>query len=118
MKKVVGLINLFFGIIEILVGVPYIFFTMPKLIIMYENLNTDYNPTTAYLYPVFLILLGLVNVLTGLGNFDVIFKNKSDLIYKIGMFLVLLSFIVTGLVVSIMINSMISPIYELSTNAS
>jgi len=120
MKKVVGLINLLFGIVEILVGIPYILFTIPKLLKMYENLNVDlpYNPSTAYLYPAFLILLGLINVLVGLGNFNILFKNKSELIYKVGMFLVILSFIITGLVISNMVNSMINPIYNLSTTIS
>jgi hypothetical protein len=114
-KIVVGLINFFFGIIEILGGVTYILFTIPKLLKVYENLNVEpYNPGTAYLYPALLVLLGLVNVLIGLGNFSVIFKNKSDLVYKIGIFLVTLSFIVTKPIVSNMVNSVVNPIYRLS----
>ena len=87
---------------------------------MYENFNVNlpYNPMSAYLYTVFLILLGLVNVLIGLGNFNVIFKNKSDLVYKIGMFLGILSFVTTGLVVSNMIKSMTNPIYNLGIDIS
>jgi hypothetical protein len=120
MKKVIGFVNLFFGMVEILIGVPYILYTIPKLLKMYEDLgvNLPYTPSTAYLFPAFLILLGLVNVMAGFGNFHILFKNKSELIYKVGMFLVILSFILTGLFLSNMINSMINPIYSLSNTIS
>lgn len=116
MNKVIGLINLFFGIVEILVGIPYLLFTIPRLYKMYENLKVDlpYSLSMAYLYAALLILLGFINVLSGLGNFNIIFKNKSELMHKVGLFLVILSFVITGLVVSGMINSMINPVYNLS----
>ncbi len=120
MKKIVGLINLFFGIVEILIGIPYILFTIPKLLKMYDDLKVDlpYNPASAYLYAAFLILLGLVNVLVGLGNFSVIFKNKSDLFYKIGILFVIFSLIISGMAVSRMVYTTISPIYNLTNVTS
>jgi len=120
MRKVVGLINLFFGIVEVIIGIPYILFTIPKLLVMYESVNVElpYNPKIAYAHPTVLVSLGIINIFVGLGNFNILFKNRANLIYKVGMFLVIFSFIMTGLIVSNMVSSLINPIYILTEAVS
>lgn len=126
MSKLVGLINFFFGIIVLRISVPYVLFTIPKLVDMYADAEVPYwlkggelpySSNTIYLFPTLLILLGLINVVVGLGNFNLIFKSKSDLIFKLGVFFALVSFIVVGMMFSGTI-SLPYPIHTLSNAIS
>ena len=118
MQKAVGIINIFFGVVELLIGVPFVLFTLPRLLEMYESMNVElpYTQTTAYFFPICFILLGIINLLVGFGNLNIIFKNKSELIYKIGMILVILSLITTSLSISAAISSFVGPIYTITNS--
>ncbi|MFC1622002.1 hypothetical protein ACFL13_01275 [Patescibacteria group bacterium] len=111
MKKIIGLINSFFGIIQLTLGLFYLFITMPRLQNMYANLDVETEVNISYPYLAILIFLGIVNIFVALANFNLILKDKSDLMYKLGIFMAIGSFIFTGLATGFLINSTITPIY-------
>lgn len=113
MKFLVALVNSFFGIALTLLGFLFAFVTAPKLQSLYSSLNTDVqvNP-----YPtiVALIVLGIVNLVVALANFNLIFKEKNELFFKLGLILVVITFVLSGLLVGFLATSALNPIYSIN----
>ena len=95
-----GSFILYFGIIEILVGVPFFVNIVRKIVDMYYSLGADLplKPFIIYSLPIIVVIsYGLINIIFGLGNLGLIMKSKPDAVYKVGNLLAILSFITTAL---------------------
>ncbi len=63
--KIVGLINFLLGTGQIVMPLIQLLFIIPKLNSVYAEFNAPVNTSTIYLFPVLLIIMGIVNLFLG-----------------------------------------------------
>lgn len=112
--KIVGILNLFLGVLEVVYPLFALIFTLPKLTRLYSDFGAEMPSFT----PTYLIL-GIV-VLIGVGNlffgFNLISKSgKKDKYFKYALILVIASLLLGGVFYSITSLSVILPIYNLTS---
>lgn len=113
--KIIGVVNLLFGIFQVVCPLFIIFITLPRLTAMYS----EFNVQGAFLTPTYLIL-GVV-MLIGIGNlffgFSLVSKSeKKEKYFKYALMLIIASFLFGGILFSIASLSTILPIYNLTSH--
>ena len=112
--KVVGLMNLSFGIVQAAFPVVVYYAVIPRLYTMYAEMNSippKYDLINAGL--VFLLIYGLVNVFVGLML--ILGKGNLDKLLKIGVILFVANFIFGGLISGLLMIGIIAPIYSIGS---
>ena len=109
--KTVGILNLFLGILEVFFALFAFVFIVPKLTSLYSEFGTEL-PSFVSIY----LILGVI-ILMGIGNlffgFNLISKpEKKDKYFKFALFLLIASFLLSGIFSSI---GIILPIYDLTS---
>jgi len=112
--KIVGIVNLFLGALEIICPLFALIFTIPRITALYSEFNAE-GPS---LVPTYLVL-GIL-ILMGIGNlffgFNLISKSeKKDKYFKYALILIIASFLLGGVFSSIASLSVILPIYNLTS---
>lgn len=113
--KILGIINIIFGFIQIPVPIILVFIVIPQLTILYKSLNIKQPsliPTYAVL--IFLIVLGLINISIGVKLFLKSTQNKEKY-FTIGIVAIILIFLSAGSSMAITVTSIITPIYKLTS---
>jgi len=111
--KIVGIINLLLGIFQLLLMFPLI--VIPKLNSLYADFNMNGQPnfTGSYLVTVVAFLLMAINLFLSRKGFSNV-KDK-DKYFKVGIIVAVVTFILSGFLTLILTVSILSPIYNLST---
>lgn len=113
--KIVGIINLLLGGLQIIYPLFALLFTLPRLTRLYSEFNAE-GPsfTTTYLVLGFVIFVGLANLFLGLKLFSKA-EGITKKYFKYGLALVIVSFLLMGLFSSIASLSIALPIYNLTS---
>lgn len=114
MQRIIGGVCILFGFVQAYVSLSHVFITMPKLMKLYSDLAVDLpkNLSTSYIYAFSLLLVGIIGVIIGLGNFGFIFKDKSAQLFKYGIVFLVFSFVLSGFLSAIMVSSIVTPLYS------
>lgn len=113
--KIMSLVNLFFGVIQILFSVILPLFLIPGLKEMYSGMDIDtgLSFTSVYVITIFSIIVGITNLILGIKGFTS--NNKKDKCFKYGTVLAVISFFLPIVFVVILNFSVIYPIYNLTS---
>jgi hypothetical protein len=110
--KIVGILNLLFGIVQISFPVALYFFIIPRVMEAYKSFAVEYPyPSSLYYILFFLMAYGLANVIIGI--LLLIGKGNQQRLFRLGVILFFSNFVVGGLVNGILMISVLSPIYNL-----
>jgi hypothetical protein len=110
--KIVGLLNLSFGIVQAAFPVVVYYAVIPRLYKMYTEM--DAVPPRYDLINIgmiFLLVYGLINFLVGLKL--ILGKGSMDKLFKIGVVLFVVNFVLGGLVSGLLMIGVIAPIYSI-----
>ena len=115
-RVLIGVSNLIFGVVSSFVALSTLLFTLPKLNRMYAAMNVELSgsQTLNFLWPLLLLIVGIIQIVTALGIFQVIFKDKTDKFFRFGIILLVVFFIIGGLFYTFTFYSMLSPLYQLT----
>lgn len=108
--KIVGGINIFLGLAQIIIAFVIPFFVMQKLKSMYETFEDNLQSPSG-IYPILLVigLIGVANIFVGLKGF----KDTGSKNYKISIAMLIVSFILTPFLIGTLNMLIITPIYAL-----
>jgi hypothetical protein len=112
--KIVGILNLFLGVSEIIYPLFALAFAITRLTTLYSGFSTEV-PSFISIY----LILGVV-ISMGAGNlflgFNLVSKSgKKDKYFKYALILLIASFLLGGILSGIATLSIISPIYNLTS---
>jgi len=112
--KIVGILNLFLGALEVIYPLFALIFTIPRLTMLYSEFGAEMPSfISTYLILGFVILVGAGNLFFG---FNLVSKSeKKDKYFKYGLILLITSFLLGGVLFSIVSLSVILPIYNLTS---
>ena len=99
MRKIVGLVNAFFGFTHIVIGSRYALVELPNFFEYCKKLSVEVD-NRLYIFPVLIIFFGIINITVGAANLELIFKFKGNQFVKIGSFLVFVSFALTSILIN------------------
>ena len=112
--KVVGVVNLLFGVFQIIYPLLVIFFTLPRLTELYSELNIQgYSFISTYLIIGFVMLIGIGNFFFGLNLISK--SEKKEKYFKYALMLIIASFLFVGILFNLASLSTILPIYNLTS---
>lgn len=113
--KIVGIIDLFFGISQFLISIIFPLSVFPELSKMYAdfNVNSQLNFTSGYIVVMFILIIAVTNLFLGVKGFTK--TNEKDKYFRYGIISVVVTFFLTGILVAILNFSIISPIYNLTS---
>lgn len=113
--KVVAAINLFLGIIQAIILVVFLVFTLPKLMSLYSEFNAKQpSYSLTYLGLGIVLLIALASLFTGFKLISKTKENKDKYFYA-GIILIVVTFVLSGLFTGIGSLSAILPIYNLTS---
>ncbi|OGG01704.1 hypothetical protein A2W14_03755 [Candidatus Gottesmanbacteria bacterium RBG_16_37_8] len=112
--KIIGAVNFFLGIFEIVYPLIVILFTIPRL----TELYAEFQAKGPNLIPTYIILS--IVMLMGVGNFILGVKlfsksENKEKFFKIAIILIIASFLLGGVITKIASLSVIMPIYNLTS---
>lgn len=113
--KILGIINIILGFLQIPVPVGFAFFVIPQLTNLYLSLNIQQPgliPTYAVL--IFLVCLGLINITIGVKLLLKSTQNKEKY-FKFGIAAIIIIFLSVGSSMALTITSVLAPIYKLTS---
>lgn len=112
--KIVGILNLFLGILETIYPLFAFMFTIPRLTELYSEFGAE-GPSfgITYLTLSIIILMGIGNLFFGIKLFSK--TENKDKYFKYALILVIASFLLGGVFTSFASLSVIMPIYNLTS---
>ena len=113
--KIVGIVDLFFGIPQLLISIVFPLSVFPKLSQMYSdfNVNSQLNLTSGYIVVMLILIIAITNLFLGVKGFTE--TKEKDKYFKYGIISAVATFFLTGILVAILNFSIISPIYNLTS---
>jgi hypothetical protein len=109
--KVVGILLVIFGLIQAAVPVVQILFIIPKLNTLIEQSSFASNYTVySYVFSGLLVIAALLNLYLGRS----MFSNIKEKYYRFGLISLIITFIFTGIIFTLMVGSTINIIYSIS----
>lgn len=112
--KIVGIVNLIAGVIQIIFSLLFLLSTLPKLASIYSNINKE-GPSypAAYLMFGLIILLGIASLVAGFKLMRG-YENREKYL-KFGLALIIIAVSLSGFLVSVAVVSIIMPLYSLTS---
>lgn len=117
MKNLVAKLNILIGVFQSILAILLLTTIAPKLHNLYQDVNYENN--SLYIYPLVLLGWGAISIINSLIELRVIkLKEKSDLkaFHKSGNYILVISFLLTGLLVGLTVLSMITPLYSITSS--
>jgi hypothetical protein len=113
--KIVGIIDLFFGIPQFLISIIFPLSVFPKLSQMYAdfNVNSQLNLTSGYVVALLIFIIAITNIFLGIKGLTI--SKEKEKYFKYGIISAVATFFLTGILVAILNFSIISPIYNLTS---
>lgn len=110
--KLVSVTSLMVGSIQLLMAFIQFTFVLPRISQLFTEFNQLANLTTSYILLLLLALLGFTNLFLSLKVFHGEGQEKYFLFTAL---FVTVSFFVSGFIVSLMVGSLIYPVYNLGS---
>jgi hypothetical protein len=113
--KIVGIIDLFFGISQLLISIIFPLSIFPKLSQIYAdfNVNSQLNLTSGYIVVLLIFIIAITNILLGVKGFTM--SKEKEKYFKYGIISAVATFFLTGILVAILSFGVMSPIYNLTS---
>lgn len=112
--KIVGIINILFGIPQLLISsLPL--FIVPKLSSLYTDFNvkSQQNFISGYIVAILIFAMAMINLFLGVKGFTK--SKKKEKYFKYGIISASVTFFLTGILVLVMVSTVILPIYSLTS---
>ena len=110
--KIVGSINIFFGLVQILGSIIIPLFVMNKLTRMYETFEVNLKtPSGMYVVLGIIFVVGIINIFVGIKAFNS--KKGNNKVYTTSMVVAIFSIIITPILAGVLVTLVITPIYSL-----
>jgi len=112
--KIVGIINLFFGISLFLMSIFFLLSVFPKLSQMYAdfNVSSQLNLMSGYIVVLLIFIIAIMNLFLGAKGLTV--SKEKEKYFKYGIISIVTTFFLMGILVAILNFSIISPVYNLT----
>lgn len=113
--KIVGIIDLLLGIPQLLISIVFPLSVFPKLGQVYSdiNVNSQLNLTSGYVAVTLILIMAILNLFIGVKGFTE--SKEKEKYFKYGIISAVATLFLTGILTSIMISSIISPLYNLTS---
>ena len=112
--KVVGYMQLVTGVIQSLSSLVHILFVIPRMRMMYMDLNEQVNlGPKVFLAPFFTFLLGLLYIFFALVNLDKIYPHLKEKLYTPGLAYLIFGFSLVGLAMAFSTLSAVTPLLKI-----
>lgn len=111
--KIVGIFNILFAILQLVIAVIYPFYVFPYMNSLYSSFNVEYNVNSPFVYAVIIsaFILAILNIVVGLNEFGL----QKEKYFNFSIVLIALSFLSMSLLVGGMVSVFILPIYNLNS---
>lgn len=109
--NIVGIINIFLGIPQLLMAVIFPLSVFPKHVSLYSDFYLNATPdfTSGYVAASIMLLIAITNLFLGAKGFTE--KKEKNKYFKLGIVSAITTFFVTGILVVILNISIIPPLY-------
>ena len=113
--KIVGLINLLFGLLQLFLPIMLWVSVIPKLTEIYSNFQVNNQPNLTLLFGalILLFIFGLTNIILGVMGFKKI--KEKEKIFQYGIMVAVVTFFLMGALVSFLVSSIISHLYNITS---
>lgn len=113
--KIVGIINLFFGVTNFAVSVFFPLSVFPKLSRVYSDVNVSSQPnlTSGYIVVILFLIIAITNLFLGVKGFTG--TKEKEKYFKYGIISAIATFFMTGILVAILNLTTVSQIYDLTS---
>lgn len=109
--KIIGSLNLLFGIFSSIFSLFDIFIIIPKLNSVSQEFETKSISTTVYLFPTIILLIGLINLFIAWK----LIKNKQKKYFFLGILSLILGISTLGILIGASVLSTLLPLYNLTS---
>jgi len=111
--KIIGIITLFLGLIQLILVLSFLIFTVPRLIEIYRQFESQPNLTTVYTISALILTASFINLFLGVKNFQ---ENKEkERYFNYSLISVIVTFFLGGILVSMLNLSALLPLYNLTS---
>ena len=114
--KIVGIINLVFGIPQLFISLILPSIVIPRLITEFNSLNLTYqsNPTINYFVSASIFIEAMINIYLGMKAFKQAVgkpNKEKDRYFRYSIISAVVTILSTGLLIGILVINIILPIY-------
>lgn len=112
--KLIAILNLLLGLIELFVGLSFTFVVIPRMMVLYENMNVIISPWQKYRSSIIAIISSTLSIFLAFKILKTKGKNKEKY-FLAGVIYLAVTFFLAAVNTWLTSLSIIGPIYNLSS---